>query len=275
MNEKGLTSSEREELDYLTNANIGAQVLRAALQTLGGTIPVGGGLLSAAAGMWSEREQGRVNHLLQVWIKQLEEDLRAMGETMAEVLIKLDLSDEAVRNRLESPEYQALVSRVFRSWNTAESDMKRGMLRKLLTNAAGTNITGDDIISLFISWINDYNDIHFKVVSAVYKQPGITRLGMWEEIGGEAARDDSADADLFKYVINQLTLGYVMRQERISDEQGRFRRQSRRPQATPARYMKSPFDNEVPYVLTELGKQFVHYALDDPVTKIEAPRADR
>jgi hypothetical protein len=35
--------------------------------------------------------------------------------------------------------------------------------------------------------------------------------------------------------------------------------------------MKSAFDDEEPYELTELGKKFVHYVFTDIVPKIEKP----
>ena len=36
--------------------------------------------------------------------------------------------------------------------------------------------------------------------------------------------------------------------------------------------MVSAFDDNEPYELTELGKQFVHYAMTDLPLKIEAPK---
>ena len=37
------------------------KIVRGALQVIGGAVPFAGGLLSAAAGAWSENEQERVN----------------------------------------------------------------------------------------------------------------------------------------------------------------------------------------------------------------------
>lgn len=48
---------------------------RAALGVVGGAIPFAGGLFSAAAGFWSEHEQGQVNEFLQHWVKMLKEEL--------------------------------------------------------------------------------------------------------------------------------------------------------------------------------------------------------
>lgn len=41
------------------------KVIRAALQVIGGAVPFAGGLLSAAAGAWSEHEQERVEQFPQ------------------------------------------------------------------------------------------------------------------------------------------------------------------------------------------------------------------
>jgi hypothetical protein len=49
----------------LPAGGVGGQAARAALQALSGAIPLLGGLLSAAAGFWSERDQQRVNEFLQ------------------------------------------------------------------------------------------------------------------------------------------------------------------------------------------------------------------
>jgi hypothetical protein len=34
--------------------------------------------------------------------------------------------------------------------------------------------------------------------------------------------------------------------------------------------MKSAFDDQEPYVLTELGKQFVHYTMSDIVARLDS-----
>ena len=61
----------------------------------------------------------------------------------------------------------------------------------------------------------------------------------------------------------------MIRQERPVNAYGQFirrRRGGKRTAASPV--LKSAFDDEEPYVLTELGKQFVHYAMDEVVTQI-------
>jgi hypothetical protein len=58
-----------------------------------------------------------------------------------------------------------------------------------------------------------------------------------------------------------------LRQARETTEDGRFLRQRQRRRQGP--YLASPFDDEKPYELTELGRQFVHYAMDEIVPRIE------
>ena len=38
-----------------------------------------------------------------------------------------------------------------------------------------------------------------------------------------------------------------------------------------SRVMESAFENTKPYVLTELGKQFVHYVMEDVVSQLGGP----
>ncbi|MDO9118086.1 MAG: hypothetical protein Q7U39_09025 [Nitrospira sp.] len=51
------------------------KVVRGVLQVASGAIPLLGGVLSAAAGAWSEREQAKVNRFFQQWIKMLQEEI--------------------------------------------------------------------------------------------------------------------------------------------------------------------------------------------------------
>ena len=63
-----------------------------------------------------------------------------------------------------------------------------------------------------------------------------------------------------------------MRQHRPTDGQGNFLKQStrgRRRNSSP--HLKSAFDDGKPYELTELGKQFVHYTMNEIVPKISEP----
>ncbi len=89
--------------------------------------------------------------------------------------------------------------------------------------------------------------------------------------GSEIPRDDSADADLFKMLIRDLNIGGVIRLPRESDDQGRFRKRVRPAGRAPkTSTMESAFEDSKPWVLTELGGQFVHYTMTELVTRIES-----
>ena len=83
-------------------------------------------------------------------------------------------------------------------------------------------------------------------------------------------RDDSAEADLYRMLIRDLSIGGVIRQPRESDYRGRFMKKTRPPRRTAASTtMESAFEDSKQYVLTELGSQFVHYTMTELVARLE------
>jgi hypothetical protein len=54
----------------------GGALIRGAINSFGGLIPVVGSVLSAAAGAWSEQEQEKFNQFIKQWIKMLEDEAR-------------------------------------------------------------------------------------------------------------------------------------------------------------------------------------------------------
>jgi len=92
---------------------------------------------------------------------------------------------------------------------------------------------------------------------------------MWLNIHGNKVREDSAEADLFKLLIDDLSTGHVMRQHREKDAFGNFIKvPTRRQHRHPGQAYKSAFDDEKEYELTELGRQFVSYAMNEMVSRI-------
>lgn len=247
-----------------------AKISRAALQSAAGAIPFFGGLLSAAAGAWSEQEQSRINEFLQAYIQMLREEMEEKHQTMADILIRLDMHDEKIAQRVETKEYQSLIRKAFRDWAGAESQKKREFIRNVLSNAASTDLTSDDVIRLFLDWLYRYSEFHLSVIAQIYKQPGITRLDIWHALGREPVREDSADADLFRLLIRELSVGGIIRQHKETDYHGNFIKPAPRkvPKGMASRTMVSAFEDDKPYVLTELGQQFVHYAMTDLPPKI-------
>lgn len=245
--------------------------LRFMLAVISGTIPflggAVGGAIGGAAGLWSESEGDHLKKVLAAWCDLQESKIADLSKTLMEVITRLDLADDKVRSRVQSPAYLSLVRKAFRDWSGAESEEKRRLIRNLLINAASTKVTDDEVVRLFLKWIDDYSESHFKVIREVYRNPFSTRAGIWSEIGDVNVRDDSAVADLFKTIIHDLSVGHIIRQSRETDLQGNFVRQRRR-QNIKRLTLTSAFDNKKPYLLTNLGRQFVHYTMSEVTTKI-------
>lgn len=243
---------------------------KAAINAIGGVIPFVGGLVSAGVDHWSESDQENVHRVLKQWLQMLEDELREKGKTIAEIVARLDMSDEVTKRRVESPEFQSLLKKSFRNWSAIDTEFKRVRLRNTLANAAASKMTSDDVIRLFIDWINLYSDFHFEVVGAIYRNPGITRAEIWDLLDKPEVREDSAEADLFKMLIRDLSTGGVIRQHRETDHQGNFiiSRPVRTTRPGTTRTAKSAFDGKDKYELTQLGQQFVHYAMNEIVPRI-------
>lgn len=237
-------------------------------------MPFAGGVFSAAAGYWSEQEQKRVNDFLRAWIKMLEEELREKQDTVAQIIERLDVHDDEIAKRLRSEEYQSLVRKAFRNWAGAESEKKQEYVRNILSNAAATRISSDDVISLFIDWLQNYSEFHFAVIGEIYRTPGTTRGQIWRALGKGACREDSAEADLYKLLFRDLSTGGIVRQHRETDYAGNFlaKPKTKRPRGSGSRQLESAFEDEKQYELTALGRQFVHYAMTDVPVKIEYKR---
>lgn len=257
----------QKELEASLEAGSGPKIARFVLSCLGG-IPVVGGAIGGVGSAWSEKEQERFNKIFITWLKLQEDEMKEIGSTLMEVMGRLDLTDATIQQRVESPEYMQIIKKAFRDWSAAESEEKRILIRNLLANSAATRICTDDVIRMFVQWIEIYSEAHFAVVREVFVNPGSTRQQIWDGIHGEEVRDDSAEADLFKLLIHDLTTGYVIRQHRESDQDGRFIVKQKQRGSGPKRVMASPFDDKKEYELTELGKQFVSYTMNEIVPKL-------
>ena len=197
-----------------------SKISRGATQVIGGAIPFAGGIFSAISGAWSEHEQDKVNKFFQHWLQMLQDELKEKEETIIGIMARLDLQDEEVSKRIESKEYQSLVKKTFREWACAESDLKRTYIRNILANAASCQVSSDDVVRLFIDWIDLYSEMHFQVIAAIYNSGGISRGQIWRKIGKRKVREDSADADLYKLLIRDLSTGGIVRQHRERDYYG-------------------------------------------------------
>jgi hypothetical protein len=160
-----------------------------------------------------------------------------------------------------------------RDWAGSESEEKRKYVRNIRSHAAHVPpIVSDDVVRLLIDWLKQFSDFHFAVVGVIFNRTGITRGGIWRQLGRSPLREDSADADLFRLLIRDLSTGGLIRQVRETDMDGNFLRKQppRRTGGGHApRTMQSAFDDDDSYVLTGLGQQFVHYAMTEIPPKIE------
>ena len=232
-----------------------------------GILPWVGSLLGAAATLSSENDQEDTTKLLFLWIKEHEIKLKELGTTLNSIFGRFESFGERINARIESEEYLGLVRKTFKKWDEAETLEKREMLRKLITNAGGITVVQDDWVRMFLDWIEQYHELHFSIIAQIHKNPNITRRTMWMNIKGNIPRDNSAEADMFKLLIDDLTRGRVIRQKREVNSQGQFYKKQRR-EARQSDFMESPFDNEDPYELTELGTGFVQYVMNELTPQI-------
>lgn len=254
----------------------GGKYIRGALNAAGGLIPFAGGLISAAASTWGEHEQDRMNDFFRHWIEMIRAELEEKQQTILEIMQRVDLRDEEIAKRVESPEYQSLLRKSFRDWAGAESEEKRGFVRNVLSNAAVTSLCSDDVVRLFLDWIKNLSELHLMVIGKFYNQNGITRREVWARLGRDPVREDSAEADLFRLLIRDLSTGGIIRQHRETDWSGNFlkAKPQRQGKGMSSNVHKSAFDDGDRYELTALGTQFVHYAMTDvPIKLTYSPEA--
>ncbi len=249
------------------------KIIRGAISAVGGAIPFAGGLFSAVATAWSEQEQEKQNSFFQHWLEMLKDEMMEKEKTIIEIMARLDMLDDEVSNRVTSEAYQSIVKKAFREWAGVESEKKRIFIRNILTNSAIVSPTSssDDVVKLFLDWINQYSEFHFSVISTLFNSDGKSRWQIWNDLGrDEKVREDSADADLYKLLFRDLSTGGIIRQKRATDYQGNFIKQSHTgKRGTVSNKMESAFEQSKLYELTEIGKQFIHYAQNEIVPKIE------
>lgn len=234
-----------------------------------GVIPWVGGFLSAAVSLKTEDPNYKSQNLQNKWMAEHETKLKKLMEALADMDSRFRSLGEQIEERVSSEDYLELVRKGFRIWDEADTDEKRKYIANLLTNSAGTRLTTDDVIRLFLDWLRIYHEAHFAVIRKIFQEPGVTRYDIWKELKGDFPREDSADADLYRLLISDLSIGRVIRQPRNTTEDGQFLKRRKIPSNRTSSVMESAFEDTKQYVLTELGKQFVHYTMNEVVTRIE------
>ena len=236
-----------------------------------GSIPWVGGFLAAMIAFREESDQAKVNTLQRQWLEEHKVRMEKLALELAALTARLESFGDEISERLESDDYLAIIRKGFRAWDQADTDQKRGYIGKLLANAGATKLCDDDLVRLFLEWLERYHEAHFKVIREVYSRPGSTRADIWTNVHGQFPREDSSEADLFRLLIGELSMGRIIRQHRETNYAGQFvkKPRTRTPPGTGSATMKSAFDDEEAYELTELGKLFVHYVFSELVQRIE------
>jgi hypothetical protein len=241
-----------------------------------GSIPWVGGAIAASSALHAENEQGRVNEMLARWMEEHREKTNLLGNAVEQIADRLDAAEgemaEEIERRLKDEDYLALVKRGFRAWDRADTNEKRDFIRRCLANAASTRLCSDDLVRLFIDWIDKYDEMHFSVIRALYRNRGATRAYIWDQIHGEPVREDSSEADLYKLLIFDLNTGRVLRQIRDKNSYGQFLSKRRNARGSPSPVLESAFEDTKPYELTALGSQFVHYVMDEVAPRVDDAR---
>ena len=256
--EKGRSSRTRRVSEKFVLAAVGA-------------IPWVGGVIAAAASIRGEEAAVRNDDLQTQWLEEHQQKLIDLGTTVEGIDARFESLGPEIEERIQSPAYLALVRQAFRAWDNAETGDKRRYVANLVTNCAGTRVCSDDVIRLFITWLDLFHEAHFAVIRELRQNPGNTRFGTWSGIygDGQLPREDSAEADLYKMLIRDLSTAGVIRQVRDTDGAGRYVRKRPVKRRGPApTTMKSAFDDQEQYVLTELGKQFVHYTMNETIARL-------
>lgn len=236
-----------------------------------GSIPWVGGFLSAAANYKTEEGSIRQDSLQTQWLEEHQTKLIILRKTLEEIQERFETLGVAIEERIQSEEYLGLVRKAFRTWNDADMQEKRRYAANVVVGAAGTSVCSDDVVRLFLDWLELFHEAHFAVIREIYENPGSTRYEIWSDLYGEVPRDNSAEADLFKFLIRDLSTGGVIRQEKDVNQLGQYvRKRPVRTRGSAPTTLETPFEGTKPYVLTELGKQFVHYTMSEIVTGIES-----
>ena len=157
----------------LTNSGSsrGRRIFEKFLMAAIGSIPWVGGFLSAAASIPGDEGAVRTDTLQGQWLEEHQRKIEQLEATLNEVSDRFEKLGPAIDDRVQSPEYLSLVRQAFRTWDGAATGEKRRYVANLLSNAAGTRLCSDDVVRLFISWLDSYHEAHFAIIREIFKHP--------------------------------------------------------------------------------------------------------
>jgi hypothetical protein len=233
-----------------------------------GSIPWVGGFIGAAATYMAELHETKGDTLHAQWLEEHARKIAALVRSLQDIERHFESLEGQVDARIQSDGYLALVRRAFRVWDRADSDEKRAAVVNLVSNAASTRLCSDEVLRRFIEWLDRFDEAHFAILRDVHNRPGTTRFLIWDSLRGPLPAEDSADAELFRLQIGDLTVGGAIA---IASSQRGQRLPARVPRRHGVAVGESAFEERQPYELTGLGKQFVHYTMTNTVARLAAP----
>jgi hypothetical protein len=116
-------------------------------------------VISAAATYKAGESDIKRDDLLRDWLLEHHEKLQSLRATLAKMVGRLESFGQEVEDRITSQDYLGLVRKTLRQWDQADTDEKRGLLVQLITNAGGTRVCSDDILRLFLDWVDVYQRV--------------------------------------------------------------------------------------------------------------------
>src|ERR1700688_3484956 len=140
------------------------QIFEALAMAALGSIPWVGGVVSAAASYADGKSQVERQDLLREWLQEHQAKLHELRATLEQMAMRLEGFGKEVEERITSEEYLMLVRKTFRLWDEADTQEKRRLLVQLITNSAGTRVCSDDVVRLFLDWVETYHEAHFAVI---------------------------------------------------------------------------------------------------------------
>jgi hypothetical protein len=279
-----LTPAQSSALDRVLKSGRGPIWIRAAINftataitsALGGSVAllagIGGGFIQAGMSVQNDDSQRETNELHSACIKEIADTIDELKETIGQILGSIKASDEEFAAKVEDPHYVGLVRKAFTNWSRGQSQEKREIIRRLLSRAADTQSPDYPLFNLFFDWVNRYNELHFRLIRSLKEQGTATKFQIWEGMGGERVKDDSAEADVFGCLFNDLNLGHIVRKVTARDGATGRKLRASRTQRSSSPLLKSVLDNTAPQELTAVGEKFIHYAMDELIDKLPSPK---
>ena len=198
----------------------GGVAARAALNALSGAIPLAGGLLSAAASAWSEKDQAKVNDFLHHLMEMLAAEMHEKHQTIVELTSRIDMQDEKISERVKSPEYQALLRKAFRDWASTEFRPKARVRAQHPVERGADRDRERRCGEAFLEWIG------ITPSGTSRSSPGSTtmRASRAAACGGRSGGRRFARIPptpmLFRLIFHDLSTGRIVRQHRQTDGYG-------------------------------------------------------